>query len=122
LPLAQTASNIIQRATNNIQSSAIQLNDKLFKKESTLYRKNKNGEWIRLGFGLFTNQDIPKNTDICYFFGDLKRPEDAEPYYQIQINLNLVLDCAKQCRDGYYYYYYKFYYYKINNYTNNNNI
>lgn len=80
--------------------NALALHDKLQKRETHLFRQIRNGEWIRLGYGLFTTQDIPKDTVIAYFFGDLKRPQDADPYYQININANLVLDCKKHCEEG----------------------
>ena len=41
-------------------------NNTLRKGLSKLYRKNRTGEWERLGFGLFTLQDIPSKTKVFY--------------------------------------------------------
>jgi hypothetical protein len=80
--------------------SALSYNRTLKCAPSTLFRQDINGEWERLGNGLFTTVDIPANTDICFFFGDLKRPEDANKHYSIQINQTLYLDCYNQMIDG----------------------
>jgi len=80
--------------------SALSYNRKLNIAPSTLFRQTIDGEWERLGNGLFTTVDIPANTDICFFFGDLKRPEDANHNYSIQINKTLYLDCYNHMIDG----------------------
>ena len=101
LPQANTISNIVERAQQHLTSRALSYNSQVERKESNLYRRTRNGEWERLGFGLFVTKDIPPNQTICYFFGDLKRPEDCNRQYSIIINENLFLDSSKHCEEGY---------------------
>ena len=85
---------------NKPKTDPASYNKVLQKGLSTLYRINKSGVWERLGYGLFTLQDIPSNSKVCYFFGDCKKKEDAHPFYSVSINSLISLDCYDHYESG----------------------
>ena len=85
---------------NKPKTDPASFNNMLQKGLSKLYRINKDGAWERLGYGLFTLQDIPSNSKICYFFGECKKKEDAHPFYSVHINSAIVLDCYECYESG----------------------